>query len=88
MINGMLNTVWVKSMLKKHGALTLPELRELRAGPAGDGTSKSVSCALNDLLKEGEVVRRADGKWSLATKMGWSGVLAAMSRQPVRGAAQ
>ncbi|HHO0939091.1 TPA: hypothetical protein ACRTTK_003130 [Aeromonas hydrophila] len=78
MINGQLNTEWVKAMLKKYGPMTQGELRQLRAGPEGDGQSKSVSCALDDLLKSGDVVKREGGKWAVSTTLGWSGLFSAM----------
>ncbi len=79
MIKGKLNTEWVKDMLKKHGPLTMPELRKLRAGPEGDGQAKSVSCALDELFKSGEVVRRAGNQWGLATTLGWNGIFASIT---------
>lgn len=78
MINGMLNTEWVKSMLKKYGPMDMPELRALRASAEGDGSTKSVSCAVNDLVNSGDVVKSASGKWALATSLGWSGIFSAI----------
>lgn len=79
MIQGMLNTEWVKAMLKKYGPLTMPELRALRGGPEGDGETKTVSCAVDELVKSGEVVRRAGNKWALVTSLGWSGIFSVMA---------
>lgn len=79
MIQGKLNTEWVKDMLKKHGPLTMPELRKLRAGPDGDGQDKTVSCAINELFKSGEVVRRDGNQWALATSLGWNGIFSSMT---------
>ncbi|MGL4349527.1 MAG: hypothetical protein ACRCT2_02910 [Plesiomonas shigelloides] len=83
MINGMLNTEWVKAMLKKYGPMDMPELRALRASAEGDGSTKSVSCAVNDLVNSGDVIKAASGKWALATSLGWSGIFSAM-KPPVR----
>lgn len=80
MINGMLNTDWLVSMLKKHGPRSLTELRNLRAGPEGDGLSTSLSCAMNELSQDGRAVRRvADGRWVLVDRMGWSEAFALMA---------
>lgn len=74
MISGMLNTDWVKAMLKKYGPMDMAELRALRASKEGDGSNKSVSCAVNDLVNSGDVIKASSGKWALATSLGWSGI--------------
>lgn len=79
MIQGKLNTEWVKDMLKKHGPMTMAELRLLRASKEGDGQAKSVSCALDELFKSGDVVRRDGNQWALTTSLGWSGIFSAMT---------
>lgn len=83
MIGGMLNTDWVKAMLKKYGPMDMAELRALRASNEGDGSNKSVSCAVNDLVNSGDVVKSAGGKWALTTSLGWSGIFSGM-KPPAR----
>ncbi|ENC6657646.1 hypothetical protein ABKY47_002095 [Aeromonas hydrophila] len=86
MINGMLNTEWVKVMLKKYGPMDMSEFRALRASEEGDGSTKSVSCAVNDLVNSGDVVKASSGKWALATTLGWAGIFSAI--KPPAGSRQ
>lgn len=87
MIKGMLNTEWVKAMLKKHGPLTTVELRKIRLGPDGDGVAKSLGCSLDELYKNGELLKKPGNKWALATSIGWGGVFTAMKPVKTRTAA-
>lgn len=87
MIKGMLNTEWVKAMLKKHGPLTTVELRKIRLGPDGDGKAKSLGASLDELYKNGELLKKSGNKWALATSIGWGGVFSAMKPATTRAAA-
>ena len=81
MIAGLLNTEWVVAMIKQHGPLSMPELRALRAGPESDGTDRSMSCAINELMTAGIVTKGPGNRWALVAKMGWRGVFASMTKR-------